>query len=144
MLLGHKIELRPTDKQKEYFLKSVGIRRFVYNSCLNEWNDVYKKGYKPDEFYIRFFYKCLKERNPWINEVSARIGRNAVDDLLMSFKRFFKKQAEEPQFKKRSINDSFALREKEKFTINGRKLKIEKLNGEIKMRQNPRFNGIHK
>jgi transposase len=46
MLLGHKIELRPTVKQEEYFLKAAGIKRFVYNSCLNEWNDAYKKGYK--------------------------------------------------------------------------------------------------
>jgi putative transposase len=144
VLLGHKIELRPTFKQEEYFLKSVGIKRFVYNQCLAAWNDAYKRGYKPDETYIRFFYKCLKERNPWINEVSARIGRIAVEDLLMAFKRFFRKQAKEPRFKKRGINDSFAIREKEKFHIDGRKLKIEKLNSEIKMRQKPRFNGIYK
>lgn len=144
MLLGHKIELRPTDKQKEYFFKAVGIKRFVYNSCLAGWNSAYKKGCKPDEFYIRFFYKCLKERNPWINEVSSRVGRVVVEDLLVAFKRFFRKQAEEPRFKKRGINDSFALREKEKFNINGRKLKIEKLNDVIKMRQKPRFDGVQK
>ena len=144
MLLGHKIELRLTVKQKEYFFKAVGVKRFVYNSCLAEWNSAYKKGYKPDEFYIKFFYKCLKERNPWINGVSSRIGRGAVDDLLVAFKRFFRKQAEEPRFKKRGINDSFAVREKEKFSINGRKLKIEKLNSIIKMRQKPRFNGVQK
>lgn len=144
MLLGHKIELRLTDKQKEYFLKSVGIKRFVYNHCLNEWINAYKRGYKPDEAYIRFFYKCLKESNPWINGVSSRIGRGVVDDLLLAFKRFFRKQAKHPQFKKRGVNDSFALREKEKFHIDSRKLRIEKLNDNIKMRQKPRFNGVHK
>lgn len=144
MLLGHKIELRPTVEQEVYFLRSTGIKRFVYNQCLNNWNDVYKRGYKPDEFYIRFFYKCLKERNPWINGVSSRVGRGAVDDLLVAFKRFFKKQAKYPQFKKRGIHDSFSIREKEKFTVNGRKLKIERLPIQIKMRQKLWFGGIHK
>lgn len=144
MLLGHKIEIRPTAEQEEYFLKSVGIKRFVWNHCLAEWNDAYKRGYKPDGTYIRLFYKCLKERNPWIDEVSARIGRGAVDDLLLAFQRFFKKQAKRPTFKKRGQNDTFAIREKEKFSIVGRKLKIEKLSSKIKMRQKPRFDGVQK
>jgi len=144
MLLGHKIELRQTSDQEEYFLQAVGIKRFVWNYCLNAWNDAYKRGYKPNETYIRFFYKCLKKRNPWIDEVSARIGRGAVDDLLLAFKRFFKKQAKHPQFKKRGVCDSFSIREKEKFSIDSRKLKIEKLNSKIKMRQKPRFEGVQK
>jgi putative transposase len=125
-------------------LQAVGIKRFVWNHCLAEWNDAYKCGYKPDETYIRFFYKCLKKRNPWLDEVSARVGRGAVDDLLLAFKRFFKKQAKHPQFKKRGQHDSFAIREKEKFNIDGRKLKIEKLNSKVKLRQKPRFEGVQK
>ncbi|MDO9566671.1 MAG: RNA-guided endonuclease TnpB family protein [Candidatus Desulfaltia sp.] len=144
MLLGQKIEIRPNAKQEEYFLKSVGIKRFVWNNCLSEWSDAYKRGYKPDEIYIQFFYKCLRERNTWIDEVSARIGRGAVDDLLLAFQRFFKKQSEYPKFKKRGVHDSFSIREKEKFSINGRKLKIEKLKTKINMRQKPRFEGIQK
>jgi len=144
MLLGHRIEIRPNKEQEEYFLQSVGIKRFVWNHCLAEWNDAYKRGHKPDEIYIRFFYKCLRERNPWIDEVSARIGRGAVDDLLLAFKRFFKKQAKHPQFKKRGVNDTFSIREKEKFSIDGRKLKIEKLKSKIKMRQKVRFEGVQK
>lgn len=144
MLLGQKIELRPTAKQEDYFLKSVGIKRFVWNHCLAAWNNAYNQSYKPDEIYIRFFYKCLKERNPWIDEVSARVGRCAVEDLLLAFKRFFKKQAKHPKFKKRGVSDSFAIREKEKFSVDGRNLKIEKLSSKIKMRQKPRFEGIQK
>ena len=115
MLLGDKIEIRPNAEQSEYFLKSVGIKRFVWNHCLAAWDDAYKQGYKPDETYIRFFYKCLRERNPWIDDVSARIGRGAIDDLLLAFRRFFKKQAGHPQFKKRGVHDCFSIREKEKF-----------------------------
>ena len=144
MLLAHKIEIRPNPKQKEYLLKSVGIKRFVYNQCLNAWNDAHNRGWKPDEVYIRFFYKCLRQRNSWIDEVSARIGRGAVENLLLAFKRFFKKQAEHPKFKKRGVRDSFSIREKEKFSVSGRNLKIEKLKTKIKMRQKPRFEGVQK
>lgn len=144
MLLGQKIELRPTAEQEEYFFKSVGIKRFVWNHCLDAWNEAYNKGFKPDEAYIRFYYKVLKERNPWISEVSARVSRGAIDDLLLAFQRFFKKQAKHPQFKKRGQNDRFAIREKEKFSITERKLKIEKLNSKIKLRQKPRFDGVQK
>ena len=144
MLLGQKIEIRPDSKQKEYLLKSIGIKRFVYNHCLNAWNDAYKRGYKPDETYIRFFYKCLRERNPWIDEVSARTGRGSVENLLLAFKRFFKKQAKRPKFKKRGVRDRFSICEKEKFSIDGRKLKIEKLKTKIKMRQKVRFEGVQK
>ena len=144
MLLGQKIKLFPTVKQEEYFQQAVGIKRFVWNQCLAEWNNAYEHGYKPDETYLRFFYKLLKERNPWISDVSARVSRGAVDDLLLAFQRFFKKQAKYPQFKKRGVNDRFSIREKEKFSINGRKLRIEKLKTKIKMRQKPRFEGLQK
>ena len=144
MLLGQKIELRVNVEQEGYFLKSVGIKRFVWNHCLAAWNNAYEHGYKPDETYIRFFYKLLKEKNPWICDVSARVSRGAVDDLLLAFQRFFKKQAKYPRFKKRGINDSFSIREKEKFSIDGRKLKIERLKSKIKMRQKPRFEGLQK
>ena len=86
----------------------------------------------------------MKEKNSWIDEVSARVGRGAVDDLLLAFKRFFKKQTKHPRFKKRGVRDGFAIREKERFKINGRKLKIEKLNSKIKMRQKSRFDGLQK
>lgn len=144
MLLSHKIEIRPTAEQEEYLLKSVGIKRFVYNHCLAVWNDAYKRGFRPDETYIRFFYKCLRDRNSWIDEVSARIGRGAVDDLLLAFQRFFKKQAGHPRFKKRGQHDTFSLREKRKFKTEGQNLRIEKLKTKIKMRQKVRFKGLQK
>jgi len=144
MLLGQVIKLFPTTEQEQYFLKAVGIKRFVWNCCLDAWNDAYKRGYKPDETYIRFFYKLLKEKNPWICDVSARVSRGAIDDLLLAFQRFFKKQAEYPQFKKRGNNDRFSIREKEKFNVNGRNLRIEKLKTKIKLQQIPRFDGVQK
>jgi putative transposase len=46
-----------------------------------------------------------------------------------------------PKFKKKGINDGFALRERPKFDVEGRSLRIEKLATPIQMRQKLRFTG---
>ncbi|WP_238985440.1 RNA-guided endonuclease InsQ/TnpB family protein [Nitrosococcus halophilus] len=75
--------------------------------------------------------------------------RNAIDDLEHAFKHFFSrvKKGEKPgfpSFKKKDVNDSFALRERTKFEVRGRKLRIEKLSTLIPMRQRLRFEGTPK
>jgi len=53
----------------------------------------------------------------------------------------FKSKSKHPKFKKRGIKDSFSLREKQKFHVEDRDLRIEKLKTLIKMRQQVRFEG---
>jgi putative transposase len=77
------------------------------------------------------------------------VRRNAIDDLESAFKHFFRRVKNGgkpgfPKFKKKDVNDSFALREKTKFAVNGRKLRIEKLKTLIPMRQRLRFDGTPK
>jgi len=144
LLLAHKIELRPNKSQADFLAQSVGINRFAWNHCLAEWNWAYKQGFKPDKKYMLFYLKCLKERFTWINLVSSRASRVAVDDLYDAFQRFFKGQTKHPRFKKKSNGGSFAYREKQKFDISGRKLRIEKLKTRIPMREAVRFDGEHR
>ena len=148
MLLAHKIELRPTEEQKQYLLKAFGIRRHCYNQLLahfsnpeNKWSK--KAGY---EYYIKY----LRQEFPWYKDVSIRVSRNAIDDLDKAFKHFFRRVKEAskevgfPTFKKHGINESFALRESVKFSVSGRDLRIEKLQSVIKMRQPLRLIGFPK
>jgi putative transposase len=77
------------------------------------------------------------------------VTRNAIDNLDNAFKHFFRrcKSGDEPgfpKFKKKGVNDSFALREAEKFDVGGRRLRIEKLPTRIRMRQKVRFSGSYK
>ena len=97
--------------------------------------------------FIRGEY--VKQQFEWYSEVSQRITRNAIDDLDSAFKHFFRrvKNGEKPgfpRFKKRGVNDSFALREANKFDVDGRWLRIEKLKTRIKLSQEVRFNGEHR
>jgi len=141
MYLSHKIELRPTKEQEEFLKKSCGVKRFVWNACLNEWNKAYKLGFKPDEDYIRFYLKVLRDKHPWIGEVSSKVYYSCIADLKGAFVKMFKKQAKYPRFKKKGQRDSFTISQKEVFNVNGRRLKLPRLNKTILMRECTRFKG---
>ena len=147
MLLAHKIELRPTTEQAEYLDKACGSRRHAFNHLLAHFTQADMKWSKKAALAK---YNSLRQEFAWYSEVSQRITRNAIDDLDNAFKHFFrrvkaKKKGEKagfPKFKKRGFGDSFSLREKPKFDVIGRTLRIEKLKTRIKMREELRFVGV--
>ena len=144
MLLAHKIELRPTPAQAIYLDKACGSRRHCYNQLLAHFSSKENKWSKSSAY--QYYIKTLRPQFGWYTEVSARVTRNAIDDLDNAFKHFFrrvkaKQKAGFPRFKRKDVKDSFALREKAKFDVKGRLLRIEKLKTKIKMRQTLRFEG---
>jgi putative transposase len=144
MLLAHKIELRPTPAQAIYLDKSCGSRRHCYNQLLEHFGKKENKWSKSSAY--QYYIKTLRPQFDWYTDVSSRVTRNAIDDLDNAFKHFFrrikaKKKAGFPRFKCKDVKDSFALREKAKFNVKGRLLRIEKLKTKIKMRQTLRFEG---
>jgi len=147
MLLGHKIEIRPTPYQIIYLEKSFGARRHCYNQLLDYYQKDDTKWSKYDA--QKYYTNVLKKKYKWYNEVSARVTRNSINDLDDAYQKFFKnikcgRIPGYPKFKKRGSADSFSLREKEKFKVDGRLLRIEKLNTKIKLRQKLRFSGTVK
>ncbi len=130
-------------------------RRHCYNQLLEHFEQKDVKWSKAAAY--RHSINIIRPAFPWYNEVSSRVTRNAIDDLDNAFKHFFLRLRENkpanpkaktfrekfgfPTFKKKGIGDSFALREKPKFSIDGRELRIEKLKTLIKMRQPVRFVG---
>ena len=47
--VAHKIELRPSKQQADYFKQACGTARFVWNWALAEWDRQYKAGEKPTD-----------------------------------------------------------------------------------------------
>lgn len=144
MLLAHKIELRPTAEQADYLDRACGSRRHCFNQLLAHFSQEGVKWSKAAAY--QHYIKNLRLTFPWYSEVSARVTRNAIDDLDSAFKHFFQRlkkgeKAGYPRFKKKDVNDSFALRETTKFTVKGRWLRIEKLKSLIQLRQPLRFEG---
>lgn len=146
MLLAHKIRLYPTADQADYLDRACGSRRHCFNQLLAHFS---RDGVKWSKKAAVEAYKSLREEFDWYSEVSQRVTRNAIDDLDSAFKHFFRrvKNGEKPgfpRFKKRGVNDSFALREAIKFDVEGRWLRIEKLKTWIKLSQEVRFNGKYR
>jgi putative transposase len=82
-----------------------------------------------------------------MGKLTSRAPRNAIDDLHNAFQHFFRRcklgqKPGFPRFHKKGIHDSFALREKPKFDVCGRRLRIEKAPGRIGMQQALRWTGV--
>jgi putative transposase len=149
MLLAHKIQLYPTAEQAEYFRRCMGARRFAYNKLLEHFE---KPGVKWSK-KAAYTYFIKDVRQPWMDELTSRAPRNAIDDLNNAFKHFFRRCALKkkglyngplgfPTWHEKGVNDSFAIREKPKFDVRGRMLRIEKAPGRIKMQQALRWSGV--
>jgi len=166
MLLAHKIELYPTSKQSDYLFHCVANRRYMYNVLVAYYRDTSKL----TKTIAQELVKEHRAKFDWLQDVSTRVIRNTVDDIDKAIKKGWTPEAKAkrakaikeattlkqkskaiyhglPSFAKRGINESFAIREKEKIRVNGRKFKFEKLPKElreIKMRELIRFNGTVK
>jgi putative transposase len=144
MMLAHKIELRPTPREAEYLDRACGSRRHCYNQLLAHFSKPENRWSKAAAW--QHYIGVLRVEFPWYAEVSQRVTRNAIDDLDSAFAHFFRrvKQGKKPgypQFKKKGIKDSFALREQAKFSVEGRRLRIEKLKTRIRMAEVLRWEG---
>lgn len=147
MLLAHKIELKPNNKQATYFAKGCGVARFAYNWALSEWKKQYQQEQKPNEANLRKRFNSIKtEEFPWMLEVTKSAPQQAIKNLGQAFTGFFKKKSKYPRFKKKGKHDSFRVDNgpttvgTNAVQIKDNKIKIPKL-GWVKMTEIPRFKG---
>ena len=143
MLLAHKIELYPNTAQARYLRQCMGARRYAYNALLEHFSQDGVKWSKHEAYRVFM----TKVRQPWMADVTSRAPRNAIDDLHRAYEGFFRRVTAGqrphgyPTFQKRGQRDRFSLREKPKFRVDGRRLRLEKAPGLIKMRQELRWRG---
>jgi len=140
-LISQKIQLKPTNLQKSYFIKACGTSRFVYNWGLAEWNKQYKEGLKPNRYKLMKQLNSIKDIDfPWMREVSKYVPQGIIADLGNAFDSFFAERSNYPKFKKKGkCKDSFRL-DNFCFRIRDKKVHIAKL-GWVKMALPLRFEG---
>ncbi len=110
VILSHKIRIYPNKEQEQALIRACGCARFAYNWAKSEWERQYKAGEKPTMFKIKKLWNSIKkEQFPWIYESPKDANIQAIINLGLAFKNFFKKQEKYPKFKKKGINDSFYL-----------------------------------
>lgn len=147
MLLAHKVELRPSKEQAERLFQWVGTYRHCYNNSLAYFSQEDIKYSKKEA--RKYLQEVLRVENEWYLNLSQDVLRESLNDLDNAYTRFFKKLGGFPKFKKRGMKDNFSIRDKMKFSVKGKHLRIKKFNKGKKdkpllLRENLRFEGVPK
>lgn len=142
---SYKYRIYPTAKQEALIIKTINCSRFVYNYFLAKWNENYKQTGKG-----LTYYECsaelpkmkMAEETVWLKEADSIALQSSLKHLVDAFSRFFKKQAQHPQFKRKvnsvqsyttnNVNNSIELFEKH--------VKLPKL-GLVKVRKSQEHHG---
>jgi len=99
MLKGLKYRISPTNSQKELIVKHIGSSRFVYNLALETKNTAYlgsKHNFSPFDLIKQL--PDLKKECEWLKEVNSQSLQQAIQNMDVAFKKFFK-GAGFPKFK---------------------------------------------
>jgi putative transposase len=145
MILGHRIQLDPTQEQIIELSKAAGCSRFSYNWALAKWNELYLawRGnntlQKPTIKLIRTLFNSVKEKEfPWIYESPKDANQRAFADLAVAWTNYFKHKKQRPKFKsKHRSKDSFYI-SNDKFWVDEYVVKLPVI-GKVKMHEKLRF-----
>ena len=108
MFKAYKYRLYPTNLQKELIHKHCGSSRFVYNLAL----ETKQMAYAGSKVNLNCFdlikqLPDLKKELPWLKECNSQSLQAPIRNLDNAFTKFFKGQADFPNFKKKSNRGSF-------------------------------------
>lgn len=143
MIIAQRIALNPNNKQATYLRRACGVARFAYNWGLAEWRRQYEAGEKPTWPAIARKLNAIKrEQFPWMMEVTNCAAAYSSKNLGIAFQRFFSKQGNYPQFKKKGVRDSFGIHPDE-MGIKGKRVRVPKI-GWLNSHETLRFHGVIK
>ena len=109
MFKAFKYRIFPTEPQKELIAKHIGSSRFVYNLALETKNAAYisaKHNYSAFDLVKQL--PELKKELPWLKEVNSQSLQQAIQNMDIAFKKFFK-GAGFPKFKSKRGRQSFSI-----------------------------------
>lgn len=134
----NKVRLYPTDEQELLLKQYCGAARWVYNWGLARWKQYHDDGLKACYYDLAKELVFIKKMDAtcWLKEAQSEGLQQSLMHLERAFKRFFKKQASYPQFKKRGIRESFTFPQKVTYDPTERLLAFPKL-GKLLCSQQP-------
>ena len=111
MLRAYKTEINPTEEQEALIDRTIGTCRYIYNFYIAYNKEVYeseKKFVSGMDFskWLNKEYIPSHEDFSWIKEVSSKAVKKSIMNAETAFKKFFKKQAGFPKFKKKNKSDA--------------------------------------
>lgn len=146
MHLTHKIALRPTAEQADYFQRAAGTARFTWNWALAQWNKQYEAGGKPGAMALKKQFNAIKySEYPWLTDMHRDSHAQPFAYLAKAWTTFFAdlkagKPGHEPRFKKKGrCRDSFYVAN-DRFALDGKVIRLPKV-GSVAMTEALRFEG---
>lgn len=113
LMRAYKTEIKPTKEQIILIHKTIGTCRYVYNLYLQKNKEAYEvaspflSGYDFSKWLNNEHSK--KEEFKWIKEAPSKAVKQAIMNAETAYKRFFKKLASFPRFKRKNDYGSFYL-----------------------------------
>lgn len=95
MIKSIRVQLLPNNKQKTKLFQFAGAARYAYNWALNKQMDNFFEGHKiQTDSALRKEFTVLRhaEENKWLQDVSNNVTKQAIKDLCIAYKNFFRKQ----------------------------------------------------
>lgn len=132
MVVTYKYRIYPNKEQQIQLAKTFGCVRFVWNFFLAWREKRYREeGLSTTESECRkHLNNVLKKQFPWLREVDKFALENALINLDNAYKKFFRKQAKHPKFKrKKSHYFSYTTN----FTNNNIQIDFGRLAGNTKL-----------
>lgn len=135
MLKTYKIEIKPTEEQIIKINKTIGVCRFIYNFYIAHNQQVYQNdgkfvsGMSFSKWLNNDFIPNNKNYS-WIKEVSSKAVKQSIMNGEKAFKKFFKKEANFPKFKKKNksnVGVYLPKNNKTDFTVERHRLKVPTL-----------------
>jgi len=118
---SYKFRLYPNEKQKQFFAKTFGCSRAIWNMMLADKI----KHYEETKETLHNTPAQYKKEFPWLKEVDSLALANVQLNLQKAYKNFFNSSFGFPKFKKKSHGQSY--------TTNNQKGSISLENGYIKL-----------
>ena len=139
---AYKFRLYPNKEQREYFAKTFGCVRFVYNRMLAEKIAYYEETGKS----LTVTPAKYKTEFPWLKEVDSLALANAQMNLQSAYRNFFRdKSVGFPQYKSKKSNHKAYTTNNQKgsVAIVGKYIKLPKI-GYVRLKQHRDFSGTIK
>ena len=121
-----RFKLRFDADQESLANRTAGICRVVRNLCL-EQRSTWGRRHRISKFGQQAELKPLKAEFPWVAEAPHHCLLQAIADLDIACRRFFKGQAGYPTFHRRGRKDSFRFPDPKQFTITDDGIHLPKL-----------------
>jgi len=132
MLRAFKYRIYPNSEQSELINKHIGCVRFLYNLALETKQIAYAGNrINLSRYDLQKQLIDLKNEYIWLKEVNSQSLQVTLMNLDAAYLRFFKGQANFPNFKKKSNGGSFNV--PQNVTLNNDKLIIPKFREGIKI-----------